>query len=85
MISFLNKAQSIVDDNGIMDIRFRNWADDVTRLQVLVGEGSPEGVISGEQTQFYLDTAAGTVSDFLYMKVLVDIGGDETQGWIVIK
>ena len=83
MISFLNKSQSIVDPKGIMDIRFRNWADAVTRLQILEGEGSPENVIGAARAELYMDIN-GITGSILYIKREDDIDGDPTRGWILV-
>lgn len=83
MINVLNKAQSIVDDIGIMDIRFRTWTDDVTRLQIVTGVGSPEGAVEAIETQQYMDTI-GIAGSILYIKRNADIGGDKKLGWILV-
>lgn len=73
----------IVDSNGLMTDAFQRWINDVTRLDLMVGVGSPEGNIEAEIGREYLDTtgAAGAVK---FIKQLPDIGGDRTQGWVAI-
>lgn len=73
----------IVDENGVMTDEFQRFIDAIARLDLLVGTGSPEGVIEATIGREYLDTtgAAGAVK---YIKQLADIGGDRTQGWIAI-
>ncbi len=83
MINPLNKAQPIVEDNGIMDIRFRNWTDNVSRLAIIEGSGSPEGVVEALTTQLYMDTT-GISGSILYIKRDDNINGDRTQGWILV-
>lgn len=66
-----------------MQRRFKDWAQNVTRLQILIGEGSPEGVVEAIQTQLYMDTS-GTAGSILYIKRDADIDGDRTMGWILV-
>ncbi|PHS61786.1 MAG: hypothetical protein COB09_17110 [Thalassobium sp.] len=75
--------RKIVDDNGQSVIRFTTWLDQVTRLQIAEGSGSPEGVLVAEQTKLYMDTS-GTAGNILYIKKLSEISGDKTQGWILV-
>ncbi len=82
MINNLNRAQAIVDDGGKMIRRFQDWSQNVTRLQIIVGTGSPEGVIEAIQGQLYMDDT-GTASSILYIKRDADIAGDRTMGWIL--
>ena len=83
MINNLNSTLPVVDDNGAMVRRFRDWTQDVTRLAVIVGTGSPESVVEGSQTQLYMDDS-GTAGSILYIKRDSDISGDKTQGWILV-
>lgn len=74
---------SIVDDNGVMTDVFQSWVSEVTRLDLIVGTGSPEGVIEATVGRQYMDDAGATGS-LLYMKKLADIGGDRSQGWVAV-
>lgn len=73
----------IVTADGSMSQRMVVWVDQVTRLEVLQGSGSPEGVVSAQETRMYMNTA-GTAGSILYIKKVADIGGDQTQGWILV-
>tara|TARA_R110000803_G_scaffold116412_3_gene184979 strand:- start:1252 stop:1497 length:246 start_codon:yes stop_codon:yes gene_type:complete len=75
--------QTIVDDNGDMQIDMRIWMDDVTRLDILTGSGSPEGVEDALVGRMYMNTS-GTAGSILYVKRDANIGGDTTQGWILV-
>ena len=79
----LAASQPIVDSNGIMQPTFQQWALLVSDLMPLVGSGSPEGVVTAQQYALYLDTAGGAGS-IQYRKMLPDIGGDKSQGWIAV-
>jgi hypothetical protein len=48
-----------------------------------VGTGSPEGVVEARQYSLYINSA-GTTGSIEYRKMLPDIGGDITQGWIAV-
>lgn len=74
---------SIVDANGKMEQVFRVWTQDVSRLGIKIGTGTPETFVEGLQGQFYMDDA-GTAGAILYIKRDADIGGDQTQGWILV-
>lgn len=63
--------------------RFQEWSQNVSRLQILEGTGSPEGNTEAIVTQLYMDNI-GTAGNILYIKRDADINGDKTQGWILI-
>lgn len=76
-------TQPIIDKEGKMEQVFRTWTQDITRLDLIIGTGSPEGVIDAEQGREYMDRS-GTASALKYIKRDSNIGGDSTQGWILI-
>ena len=73
----------IVKQDGTMEEPFRLFTRDVAKLSLIIGTGSPEGVVSAEVGQEYMDDA-GTASAIKYIKRDADIGGDTTKGWILI-
>ena len=73
----------IVEPNGTMSEQFRGWANAITRLDLIVGTGSPETVVSAPAGRLYMNDA-GTAGSILYIKKLSDISGDATQGWILV-
>lgn len=79
----LNSAQPIVDDTGKMTQVFRTWTLDASLSIPVVGTGSPEGLVQARQYQLYIDStgAAGAIE---YRKMLPDIGGDRSKGWILV-
>lgn len=79
----LNAAFPIVDSEGKMTQAFRDQMNRLNQLIPLNGTGSPEGSVSGFQYQIYIAND-GTASAIGYVKKLADIGGDTTQGWILI-
>jgi hypothetical protein len=76
-------AQSIVDPEGNMLDTFQRWVEQMTELDLIVGTGSPEGVVVAKQGREYMDDA-GVAGAIKYIKKLDDIGGDETLGWILV-
>lgn len=78
-----NQGQPIVDASGMMTQVFRAWSQGVSRLEIVDGAGSPEGVVSARQKTLYMDTA-GVAGAILYIKRDTDIGGDTKLGWILV-
>jgi len=72
-----------VNPDGTMSVQFRNWAKNVTDQGVIVGEGSPEGVVQALLTAQYMDST-GSTGSVLYIKLVNDILGDTTKGWILV-
>ncbi len=79
----LNAGQPIVDDSGKMAQAFRSWTLEASLSIPIVGTGSPEGVVDARQFQLYIDSS-GTAGAIEYRKMLSEIGGDRTQGWILV-
>ena len=82
-ITPLNRNQKIIDENDQLTDRFREWQLAVSRLAIITGTGSPEGVVSAIQTQQYMDLS-GTTGSISYIKRDADIGGDTSLGWILV-
>ena len=83
MITQLNTSQAVIDDKGRMSRRFEDWTQAVTRMDIIIGTGSPEGVIEASQGQEYMDDA-GVAGAIKYIKRDADIAGDRTTGWILV-
>ena len=80
----LNAHQPIVvTEDGTMAKHFREYMNRLNRLIPMNGTGSPEGVVDALQYSSYIDDAGATGS-LLYLKILPEIGGDTTQGWIAV-
>jgi len=75
--------QAIVDDQGNMQRPFQIWVEQMTDLDIIVGTGSPEGVVEARQTREYMDDA-GTAGSIKYIKKLDDVAGDKSLGWILV-
>ena len=79
----LNPSSAQVDSDGRMTDRFRLWSQSLTNQSMIVGTGSPDGVIGALQTAIYMDDA-GTAGSILYIKRDSDVLGDTTKGWILV-
>lgn len=79
----LDEAEPIVDDNGVMLPATARWAELVSKTGVIVGTGTPEGSVEAIVSQLYMDDS-GSAGSILYIKKLPDIGGDKSQGWILV-
>lgn len=73
----------IVEEDGSATDEMQRWMNDVTRLDLIIGTGSPEGNIEATVGRQYMDDS-GSTGSILYIKKLADIGGDRTQGWIIV-
>lgn len=74
----------IVDKKGMAEPHLMSFFLLLAQRGVFVGTGSPEGVVSARQTQFYMDDA-GTPGNIFYIKRDADDGaGDTTKGWILV-
>lgn len=78
-----NPTLPIIGKTGLMATFFQSWTQAVSRLFVLTGTGSPEGVVEALPTRVYMDIT-GTAGNIQYIKRDADIGGDKTQGWILV-
>ena len=73
----------ILDGDGTMEQSFRSWASSLTRLALIIGTGSPEGVVTALQGSQYMDDA-GTTGVIKYIKRDDNVGGDTSQGWVLV-
>lgn len=73
----------IVDGRGLMTDQFQRWVELITRNDLLIGTGSPEGVVEATQGQEYMDRT-GVAGAIKYIKKDADIAGDRTKGWVLI-
>lgn len=78
-----NQERVIVDQNGMNTQSMMIWMEQVTNLQIATGIGSPEGVLKALIGKEYMDTS-GIAGAILYIKRDADIGGDTSQGWILV-
>lgn len=79
----LTATRSIVDDDGRMTAEMRKVMNALVKLTILEGSGSPEGVVEAEARRLYMDLV-GTSGNILYIKQSDSVGGDKSNGWILI-
>lgn len=77
-------TQPIVNpNNGFSTDNFRIILNQIYERGLIIGDGSPDGVIEAQQGAEYMDQggAAGSVK---WIKQVADIGGDKSLGWVAI-
>lgn len=72
-----------VNDKRVINDPFRIWMQQVTERGLIIGTGSPEGVVEAQQGREYMDET-GVAGSVKYIKQLADISGDRTMGWVAI-
>ena len=80
---YLDPSVPIVNKDGKVEPRFHTMMLKLLQLPIIIGNGSPEGVVSASSTRLYMDTA-GTAGSILYIKRDESISNDRTQGWILV-
>jgi len=70
-------------NGGVMSDVFQRWMNQVTRNDLLIGTGSPEGVIEAQIGREYMDDT-GLAGAVKFIKQLPDIAGDRTKGWVAV-
>jgi hypothetical protein len=82
MIIALERFTTWLDEEGKPTQRTAQYIEDITRLinlnTPIVGTGSPEGVVTADPTQRYMD-ATGTTEAVIYIKQT----GTGNTGWIL--
>ena len=76
-------TRAIVKPDGKMQDAFRLFTLRVAQLGLIIGTGSPEGVVVAEVGTEYMDKN-GTSGNIKYIKRDSDVAGDKSQGWILI-
>jgi hypothetical protein len=73
----------VYSQTGMASTVFNLWVRQVTERGLLIGTGSPEGVVEAQQGVEYMDET-GTTGSVKWIKQLADISGDKSQGWVAI-
>ena len=79
----LDHNLSIVNSSGAPSDSFRFWAAHVSRNMPVIGEGSPEGVVSALKYSLYIDES-NPLTPIQYRKMLDSVSGDKLKGWALI-
>lgn len=79
-----NHTLPIVDpNNGFATDQYRIMLNQIYDRGLIIGTGSPDGVIEAQQGVEYMDEAAAAGS-IKWIKQQADIGGDRSLGWVAI-
>lgn len=73
----------VVDKNGNASNELTSWFQVITDRAIIIGSGSPDGVIEAYQGAEYMDLN-GVASAIKYIKQFSDVGGNKTLGWVLI-
>jgi len=79
-----NSTRPVINEDGSPSAQMNTWFRVITSQSMIIGIGSPEGVVEAIQTAVYMDEA-GITEAVLYIKRDADDGlGDTTKGWILV-
>ena len=76
-------TEPLVEENRTMTQQTRSFMNAVSRLAMLTGSGSPEGVQEALAERLYMDTS-GSAGSVLYIKQVDSIDRDKTTGWVLV-
>ena len=79
----LGRTVAVVDKDGKATQPLSLFSEEVARMAVIIGTGSPEGIVEAIESQLYMDRA-GASGSILYIKQVNDITGDRRLGWIAV-
>ena len=83
-ISIPSANRPFVDESGVLTSQSRTFVRFLFIEALIIGTGSPEGVVEAEIRSTYMDDA-GTAGSILYIKRDADDGaGDKSVGWILV-
>ena len=79
-----NSTRPLVNDDLSPSTQLNTWLKIITTQSTIIGEGSPEGVVSALVTAEYMDLN-GVTGSLMYRKRDADDGlGDTTKGWVLV-
>jgi len=79
----LNPSVAVVDNRFRPTLPLRRLSADVNAMTIIIGTGSPEGVVEARRTRQYMDSA-GVAGAILYIKQVNDVAGNRKNGWILV-
>lgn len=79
----LDVNQPFVTRTGFLAPQAQEAMEEIVRWIPIIGSGSPEGVVLAMQYSLYIDKD-GTTGAIEYRKMLPDVGGDKTKGWVLV-
>lgn len=72
-----------LDESGNLAAEARAWTQIITSRTLIIGTGSPNGIIEAVQGAEYMDDT-GTTGNIKYIKRDSDVSGDKSLGWYLI-
>lgn len=82
-IEEINFDRPIVGSDGSLTIQSRTFFRQLIDRALIIGTGSPEGVVPAEIGSSYMDDS-GTAGNIMYLKRDDNVAGDKSQGWILV-
>jgi len=83
-ITIPSANRPFVDEEGILTSQSRTFIRSIFIQALIIGTGSPEGVVIAEIGSSYMDRT-GTTGNIKYIKRDADDGaGDRSIGWILV-
>ena len=73
----------MIKEDGSPSVQINTWLKKVSDRALIVGTGSPEGIVEAVQGAEYMDDA-GVAGAIKYIKRDDDIAGDKTVGWVLV-
>lgn len=82
-ITELSTDRPVVEEDGSLTLQSRTFFKTITNQALIVGTGSPEGVVVAEIGSTYQDNS-GAAGSIRYAKRDDNVLGDKSKGWILI-
>ena len=82
-ITELSTDRPIVDQAGNQTQQTRLYFKTITDQALIIGDGSPEGIVQAVEGATYQDRL-GITGSIRYAKMVDDVGGDKKLGWVLI-
>lgn len=83
-IGQISLDRPIVEEDGSLTPQSRIFFRTITNQALIIGTGSPEGVVVAEIGARYMDNT-GTAGNIVYIKRDTDNGaGDKSIGWVLV-
>jgi len=83
-ITQISFDRPVVESDGSLTPQSRTFFKTLTNQALIIGTGSPEGVVIAEIGASYMDDT-GTAGGIMYIKRDADDGaGDKSIGWVLV-
>lgn len=82
-ITELSTDRPIVEDDGSLTLQSRTYFKLLTDRALIIGSGSPDGLVEANQGATYLDEDAA-LGNVFYIKQKSSVGGNNSLGWVLI-